>query len=79
MAVAAVDLNSASAEAIASGLKGVGLKKAQAIVAYRNQVGGFKQAKDLLQVKGIGQKLLERNKGSYVLKPVRSAQATKER
>lgn len=66
---AALDMNTASAEAIASGLKGVGMKKAEAIVAYRQQIGGFKQEADLLEVKGVGQKLLDLNKGKYVITP----------
>lgn len=57
----ALDINSATAEQIASGLKGVGLKKAQAIVAFRDKQGSFKSLDDLLKVKGIGKKLLEIN------------------
>ncbi len=53
-----INLNTASAAELA-GLKGIGEKKAQAIVAYREQNGSFKTVDDLTQVKGIGPKLLE--------------------
>lgn len=59
--VLAVDVNSASAEEMAAIFKGIGLKKAQAIVDYRNEHGVFKSVEDLTLVKGIGPSLLERN------------------
>ena len=62
-----VNINSASAEAIAQGVKGIGLKKAQAIVAYRKQHGPFKRIEDLAQVKGIGKKTVDANKHLLVL------------
>ena len=43
-------------------LKGVGHKKAQAIVAYRQQIGEFKSVSELINVKGIGEKILTENK-----------------
>lgn len=39
-------------------LKGIGHKKAEAILAYRQQVGAFKSIEDLVKVKGIGKKVL---------------------
>jgi len=72
---AALDINSASAEQIASGLKGVGLKKAQAIVDYRNANGKFKSRDDLLKVKGIGQKLLDLNPDNIAFTAEKSAKA----
>ena len=41
-------------------LPGVGKKSAAAIVAYRTEKGKFKTPKDLLKVKGIGKKTLEK-------------------
>lgn len=43
-------------------LKGIGHKKAQAILAYREQIGAFKSLDDLKKVKGIGEKVLIDNK-----------------
>lgn len=56
-----VSINSASAEDLAHAMNGVGLKKAQAIVAYRDEYGPFKTLDDLKQVPGIGSSLVERN------------------
>ena len=43
-------------------LPGVGKKSAAAIVAYRTDKGKFKTLKDLLKVKGVGKKTLEKIK-----------------
>lgn len=51
-----VDINRADAETISKSLKGVGPKKAEAIVQYRKEHGDFKTLKDLENVKGIGEK-----------------------
>ncbi|WP_151802141.1 ComEA family DNA-binding protein [Acinetobacter guillouiae] len=61
-----VSLNSANAEQLQQ-LTGVGAKKAQAIIAYRNQIGGFKSIDDLKKVKGIGEKLFEQNRARLSL------------
>ena len=50
-------INTASAEEIADVLPGVGEKKAQAIVAYREKNGAFQSAEELEAIKGIGPKL----------------------
>ena len=47
--------------ALAQALNGVGLKKAQAIVSYREEYGPFKTLDDLKQVPGMGSALVERN------------------
>lgn len=56
-----VSINSASAEDLARAMNGVGLKKAQAIVSYREEYGPFKTIDDLKQVPGMGGALVERN------------------
>ena len=56
-----VSLNAASAEELARVMNGVGLKKAQAIVSYREEYGPFKTVEDLKQVPGMGNALVERN------------------
>lgn len=65
---APVNINTADAKALSKNIKGVGLKKAQAIIAYRKKNGKFKTVTDLTKVKGIGDKLLEKNKGSLLVK-----------
>ena len=57
---ASVDVNSADAETIADALTGIGIKTAMLIVDYRDQNGPFASAGDLLAVKGIGEKTLEK-------------------
>jgi competence protein ComEA len=54
---AKVDINTADASALAA-IKGLGAKKAEAIVKYREQNGNFKSINDLTKVKGVGKKLL---------------------
>lgn len=58
----AVNINTADAPALAAALNGVGIKKAEAIVAYREQKGKFTSAEQLLEVKGIGQATLDKNR-----------------
>ncbi len=56
-----IDVNKADIETLAL-LKGVGEKKAQAIIAYRELHGDFNSVDDLLNVKGIGEQMLQHNK-----------------
>ncbi|WP_417579683.1 ComEA family DNA-binding protein [Nitrincola sp.] len=57
-----IDLNTATAEQIAAALTGVGPAKAQAIVDYRTEKGGFVSIDELTEVQGIGPATLERNR-----------------
>lgn len=57
-----INLNAANQNALAEALSGVGPKRARAIVEYRQQYGPFKSVDDLDDVKGIGPKLLEKNR-----------------
>ena len=61
-AFAAVDINTADAQALADAIDGVGIKRAEAIVAYRQEHGPFQSVDDLVNVKGIGPKILENNR-----------------
>lgn len=56
-----VSINQATAEELAAALNGVGLKKAQAIVSYREEYGEFTQVDQLKEVPGLGNALVERN------------------
>lgn len=62
-----VNINTANAESLAVNIKGVGKKKAEAIIAYRQVNGPFKSVKDLARVKGIGQKLLQKNRENLLI------------
>lgn len=70
---APVDVNTADAPALAAALHGIGLKKAQAIVADREKNGPFKTLQDLGRVKGIGDKTLEKNKADIQFGAVAAA------
>ncbi len=63
-----VNINTADAQTLSKNIKGVGLKKAQAIVAFREKNGEFEKIDDLMKVKGIGSKLLQKNSDSIVIK-----------
>jgi competence protein ComEA len=70
-----VDINSADAKTLAQSLQGVGLVKAEAIVAYRNAHGPFASLDDLAKVDGIGPRIIEENRGAIVFGKPRSAEA----
>ena len=57
-----LDINSADATALQRELVGIGKVKAEAIVAYRDANGSFTSVDELLEVKGIGTALLDRNR-----------------
>ncbi|MEM7404884.1 MAG: helix-hairpin-helix domain-containing protein [Pseudomonadota bacterium] len=56
LAVEPVDINAADAATIAAAIDGVGLKRAAAIVAYREANGPFTSVQDLTMVRGVGEK-----------------------
>ena len=62
-----VNINTASAEQIAEILNGVGLKRAEAIVAYRDSNGKFASVDELLNVKGVGETILNKNRSRITL------------
>lgn len=64
-----ININQATAQEITAKLDGIGRKKAQAIVQYRKQHGDFKNVDALMQVKGIGEKTLAKNRARIRLKP----------
>ena len=62
-----VNINAADAADIAENLKGIGSKKADAIVKFRDTNGEFKAIEELEQVKGIGSKTIEKNRDDILL------------
>jgi competence protein ComEA len=57
-----VNINTADAATLSRELKGVGVKRAQAIVDYRKVHGPFKSADELALVKGIGPAAIDKNR-----------------
>lgn len=62
-----VDINKADAAAIAAALDGIGLVKAEEIVAYRTMFGEFRTVDELLEVPGIGEVTLEKNRSKILI------------
>ena len=61
-----VNLNTATVAELQT-LEGIGEKKAEQIIAYREANGGFKQISDLKAVSGIGEKRFETLKDSLTV------------
>ena len=57
-----VDINSADADALAEAITGIGAQKARSIVEYRAANGPFASVEDLVNVKGIGSRTVEKNR-----------------
>lgn len=57
-----IDINTADAKALATAMKGVGEKRAEAIIAYRTQHGPFKSVDELRKVDGISARIVEDNR-----------------
>jgi len=62
-----VNINKATLEELTT-LNGVGDKVAAKIIAFRKANGPFQKPEDLMMVKGIGQKLFDKNKDRIVVK-----------
>ena len=71
LACAALNLNTATKDELVA-LPGIGPAKAQAILDYRAQHGGFKRVEELKDVKGIGAKRYESLKSELTVSPVRA-------
>lgn len=65
-----VDLNTASAKELTT-LEGIGRAKADAIVQYRHEQGGFQSIEEITQVRGISQSILDKNKHRVVISPIK--------
>lgn len=56
-----INLNTADVSMLTGSFKGIGQKRAQAIVAFRDTHGKFKSLTDLSQVKGLGSSFVKNN------------------
>lgn len=65
--VSKINLNTADMAVLQRELFGIGEAKAKAIVAYREENGPFASVDELLEVKGIGKTILERNRDKLVV------------
>ena len=65
---APVNINTASPAELSATIKGVGPKKAEAIVEYRKEHGPFHSVAELAKVKGVGQATIEKNRDNMVVK-----------
>jgi competence protein ComEA len=61
-----ININTAQADALVN-LKGIGVKKAKAIIEFRENNGPFKRPEDLIKVPGIGPKTFEANKNRIIV------------
>ena len=64
--MAKISVNSASLDELVT-LPGVGKKKAEAIIAYREKYGNFTSIEQLAEVKGIGSKMVDKLKDKVSL------------
>ena len=62
-----VNINTATAAEIQKALVGIGAKKAEAVVQYREKHGNFSAVEQLLEVQGIGKATLEKNRDRIAL------------
>ena len=77
-----VDINRADAATMIENWKGIGEKKAKAIVAYRKKNGNFSSIDDLQNVTGIGEGIIKNNRkymsvSKGVYKPTGKSSTTK--
>ena len=63
-----VDINQADSQTLQENLTGIGPAKAKAIVDYRRKHGKFKSLDDLMQVPGIGEATIQKNRKNLSLK-----------
>jgi len=67
IAATTVNINEADAKTLSKMLDGIGMRKAQDIIAYREKNGRFFLAEELSAVKGIGRTTVMKNEGKIVV------------
>ena len=66
IAAQSVNINTADKETLMS-IKGVGEKRAEAIIAWREQYGPFKTVEQLSEVQGVGKAIVDDNRESLTV------------
>jgi competence protein ComEA len=56
-----IDLNKADVSTLTGSFKGIGKKRAEAIIAYRDSHNGIKSIEEFADVKGLGQRFVDKN------------------
>jgi len=62
-----ININTADMETLASGISGVGPAIAERIVQWREQFGPFESVEQIVEVSGIGEKILENNRANLTV------------
>ena len=68
-----VDVNTAKVEELVT-LRGISKVRAEAIIRYREANGPYKSLEDLKNVRGIGDKIIEKNKQSVTFGPASTSE-----
>jgi competence protein ComEA len=61
-----IDLNKADVSTLTGSFKGIGKKRAESIIAYRDSHHGFKSIEEFAEVKGLGQRFVDKNHESLM-------------
>lgn len=56
-----IDLNKAGIDDLANSVKGIGIKRAEAILKYRETIGSFKSIAELSSVPGLGANFVKKH------------------
>ncbi|MCP5003806.1 MAG: hypothetical protein GY941_07625 [Planctomycetes bacterium] len=62
-----ININKATVKELIT-LKGIGAKKAKDIIVYREKNGSYEQIEDIMEIKGIGNKMFEKIKDQITVR-----------
>ena len=71
LATEIVNINTAGIEALST-LKGISKVRAEGIVKYREANGPYQSIEDLKNVRGIGDKIIEKNQSAIVIESIQA-------
>ena len=63
-----ININTAGKESLMT-IKGIGEKRAEAIIGWRQKHGPFKSVDDLAEISGIGKSIIDDNRNSLTVGP----------